>query len=220
MAAINKLVMSVALATALAAGTAQATTIYPVSATASSSYSGYEALYAIDQGGSSANTDWANGSVGAFETLNLDLGAVYSLANAYVTDRVTSGGGNGSFVGGLYDFTFKFQLQAYTSSSFSTPIGAPVVVNVLSPVCQDTPACFLTIVPLAGLTAEYLQYTILSQEQSLGDQAPYNNAGLSDIHFTATPLPSTWMMLIAGFAGLGFFAYRGKKNRSAVLAAA
>ena len=35
-----------------------------------------------------------------------------------------------------------------------------------------------------------------------------------------TPLPSTWTMLIAGFVGLGFFAYRGSKNRSAATAAA
>ncbi len=35
----------------------------------------------------------------------------------------------------------------------------------------------------------------------------------------ATPLPSTWTMLIAGFVGLGFFAYQGSKN-AAVLSAA
>jgi hypothetical protein len=35
-----------------------------------------------------------------------------------------------------------------------------------------------------------------------------------------TPLPSTWLMLLSGFVGLGFFAYRGTKNRSAALAAA
>ena len=35
----------------------------------------------------------------------------------------------------------------------------------------------------------------------------------------ATPLPSTWTMLIAGFVGLGLFAYRGSKNRSAIAAA-
>lgn len=29
---------------------------------------------------------------------------------------------------------------------------------------------------------------------------------------SATPLPSTWTMLIAGFAGSGFFAYRGSKK--------
>jgi hypothetical protein len=36
---------------------------------------------------------------------------------------------------------------------------------------------------------------------------------------TATPLPSTWTMLIAGFVGLGFFAYRGTKKSSPALAA-
>jgi hypothetical protein len=36
----------------------------------------------------------------------------------------------------------------------------------------------------------------------------------------ATPLPSTWTMLIAGFIGLGYFAYRGKKDRSVSLSAA
>ncbi len=35
-----------------------------------------------------------------------------------------------------------------------------------------------------------------------------------------TPLPSTWLMLLGGFVGLGFFAYRGMKNNSAALAAA
>jgi hypothetical protein len=36
----------------------------------------------------------------------------------------------------------------------------------------------------------------------------------------ATPLPSTWVMLLSGFVGLGYFAYRGTKKNSAALAAA
>ena len=36
----------------------------------------------------------------------------------------------------------------------------------------------------------------------------------------STPLPSTWTMLIVGFVGLGYFAYRGAKKSSAALAAA
>jgi hypothetical protein len=40
------------------------------------------------------------------------------------------------------------------------------------------------------------------------------------IALSSTPLPSTWTMLIAGFVGLGFFAYRGTKNRSAAIAVA
>ena len=37
--------------------------------------------------------------------------------------------------------------------------------------------------------------------------------------FTVTPLPSTWLMLLSGFVGLGFFAYRGTKKRTALSAA-
>jgi hypothetical protein len=37
---------------------------------------------------------------------------------------------------------------------------------------------------------------------------------------SATPLPSTWTMLIAGFAALGFFAFRGNRKGSAAIAAA
>ena len=36
----------------------------------------------------------------------------------------------------------------------------------------------------------------------------------------ATPLPSTWLMLLSGFVGLGFFAYRGTMKRTAAIAAA
>jgi hypothetical protein len=45
--------------------------------------------------------------------------------------------------------------------------------------------------------------------------------GIGELTFTAaTPLPSTWVMMLAGLAGFGFFAYRGSKNRSAAIAAA
>jgi len=35
----------------------------------------------------------------------------------------------------------------------------------------------------------------------------------------ATPLPSTWLMLLGGLVGLGFFAFRGTKKNSTALAA-
>jgi hypothetical protein len=43
---------------------------------------------------------------------------------------------------------------------------------------------------------------------------------VSSINVSATPLPSTWTMLIAGFVGLGLFAYRGSKKNAAAIAAA
>jgi len=35
-----------------------------------------------------------------------------------------------------------------------------------------------------------------------------------------TPLPSTWLMLLSGFVGLGFISYRGTKKNSAAPSAA
>ena len=43
---------------------------------------------------------------------------------------------------------------------------------------------------------------------------------LDNVTLTATPLPSTWLMLIAGFAGFGFLAYRGAKKGATALSAA
>jgi hypothetical protein len=45
-------------------------------------------------------------------------------------------------------------------------------------------------------------------------------SAIDSLSVTATPLPSTWLMLLSGFVGLGFFAYRGTKKNSAALAAA
>jgi hypothetical protein len=48
-----------------------------------------------------------------------------------------------------------------------------------------------------------------------GTNAEYNGT----FSLTATPLPPTWTMLIAGFIGLGFFAYRGSNKNRATFAA-
>ena len=54
--------------------------------------------------------------------------------------------------------------------------------------------------------------TTTSQTGDASDfQVRYVGAAIGG-DLTATPLPSTWTMLIAGFAGLGFAAYRGTKK--------
>ncbi len=54
------------------------------------------------------------------------------------------------------------------------------------------------------------------------DPADPNCVGTTIIYSSGltTPLPSTWLMLLSGFVGLGFFAYRGAKKNAATLAAA
>ena len=43
--------------------------------------------------------------------------------------------------------------------------------------------------------------------------------GAGNFDASATPLPSTWLMMLSGFVGLGFFVYRGTKKRTALAAA-
>ena len=62
--------------------------------------------------------------------------------------------------------------------------------------------------PLANPFTEFFSYT-----DSNGSLWVATNVA-------TTPLPSSWLMLLAGFAGLGFFAYRGSKKSGAALAAA
>jgi hypothetical protein len=52
-----------------------------------------------------------------------------------------------------------------------------------------------------------------------GGPADRYDAGTFAANLSATPLPSTWTMLIAGFIALGLFGYRGSKKNAAALAA-
>jgi hypothetical protein len=61
--------------------------------------------------------------------------------------------------------------------------------------------------------------TVISLTGNEGDQY-IGLDNVSVVQVGTTPLPSTWTMLIAGFLGLGFFAYRGSKKNAAGIAAA
>jgi hypothetical protein len=183
-------------------GAANATsiiTVYPTSAAASSVYPSYGASFAIDN---SAITDWAAGSTGAGSYINLSFDHAYALQTAFVTDRVTSGGGNNGFIGGLFDFTTQYTLQAYTSSSFTTTLGSAVTVTVSDPLVHTAPSDFLTTAAF-GQYAQYVRYTVNATNGV--------NPGLSDIHFSAAvPEISTWVMMLAGFGLAGMVGYRRK----------
>ena len=202
-------IFSKSIATAiLAAGfavSAQAAIVIPISATASSSYLGFDASNAIDTGVGSSTTDWASNTQGVGSTLFLNLGAVYSLASVSVTDRVTSGAGNGSYVGGLTDFTTSFSLTVYTDSSFTTAIGSPLVFNKSVPVSPTGVSDFLSTFTFASLSGQYIGYTVLAPGTA-------NNPGLANISFTTTavPEPTTWALIVVGFGLVGFAARRRK----------
>jgi hypothetical protein len=200
---------SVVVAIGSFAGVAQAAVIYPVTAVGSSSYPGYNDAFAIDQGAGSQFTDWA--SFGDFTDafLNLNLGSVQNLGSAYVTDRVTSGGGNGAYFGGTTDFTTQFSLTGFTDATFTTAIGPALIFSRATPVAPTGPASFQTVASINGLNAQYVQYRVLA--------ANGGNTGLSDIYFTtAVPEPGAWALMLLGFGGLGMVM---RRRRSVALAA-
>ncbi len=71
----------------------------------------------------------------------------------------------------------------------------------------------LTIATLPG--TDTLQFDVVNFAQSGGNPSGLDVDFLNQIGgISTTPLPSTWTMLLAGFLGLGFVAYRGSKNRA------
>ena len=199
---IKRLVSSALLAVTVSsfATAAGAAGVTPISAIGSSSFGGYEDFNAVDTGANRAVTDWSSLSEGTASFLNLDLGAVYTLGSASVTDRVTSGSSNGSFVGGTTDFTTKYSLTGYTDATFTTVIGSAFVKSNMTPVSPTTPSDFASTINLTGLTARYVRYNVL--------EANGGNVGISDITFNTVPEPASWALMIIGFGMVGVAARR------------
>jgi hypothetical protein len=127
-------------------------------------------------------------------------------------------GGNGGISQllstGAGTYQVSFDLSNDQGSFFSAYLGASNLITFGSVASFGvTPYSFL--VGTSG--PETLSFTF-------SDPPAYytlDNVNVSLVSATATtPLPSTWLMLLSGFVGLGFFAYRGTKKNSAALAAA
>ena len=88
----------------------------------------------------------------------------------------------------------------------------------------------LTLSSLASFSKTFTGSNDLTIGINIGTPAAdvwYSQSGFGDTltisgsaSVTATPLPSTWTMMLAGLGGLGFFAYRATKNRRSALAPA
>ena len=114
------------------------------------------------------------------------------------------------------------------SSGFSFLWGSPDTYNVVTfwSLANGTGSILGTFTgsnltpPATGAGFDFITFgvdtgTIGSVVLNDTGQAAFEYANVS-----ATPLPSTWLMLLSGFAGFGFLAYRGTKKSSAALAAA
>ena len=89
----------------------------------------------------------------------------------------------------------------------NTPLGGPFDQN--SEICPSFPGAPLNFNPFASGIYTFDLKLFSRDNVQLGEVS---------IQVNAVPEPSTWAMLILGFAGIGFMAYR-RKSRPAALAA-
>ena len=124
------------------------------------------------------------------------------------------------------------------SQIVSTTLGQAYDLSFWRYIANGTPPVSLTVTwngstiftDPSGLFNSYEKFTlsVVGTGSDLLVFTVANNAAntyLDDVSLTATtssatPLPSTWLMLLSGFVGLGYFAYRGTKKNSVGLAAA
>ena len=104
---------------------------------------------------------------------------------------------------------------SYVDNASSSSLDGFYINGVLQPgtsLPNDMdPGYIVTITSSTLITSAVLTNTIG------GFEVADISAGLNSTELSNAPLPSTWLMLLSGFVGLGFFAYRGAKQNSPAL---
>ena len=192
-------------------GEVRATVITPISAVGSSSYASYPASDTIDTGANRFVTDWAANGTGIGSYLNVDLGGVFTLANALLTDRTTSGANNGAFAGGTSDFTTQFSIKTYTDGTFTTTVGPALTFTKAAPSSPTSTAQFLYTALLGGISAEFLRYTVIAASGA--------NPGLADIEFTTVDEPASLALLGGGLIVIAVLRRRALQRSNDIMPA-
>lgn len=147
----------------------------------------HSGLYAVDLTGA-GNT---GPSDGIFQDISTTLGQLYTL-----TFWVGNAQGNGTGNSAVYNLTSSTNLVITLggSATFDNPDQSPGGINWKE---------FSYTFEASGPTTRIAFLNNTAQ----GD----NYLGLDDVSIAAVPEPSTWAMMILGFAGVGFMTYRRRK---------
>ena len=94
------------------------------------------------------------------------------------TDRLTSGGGNGSYVGGINDFNSAYDLIFSNSPTFATMVGTVHVNRATPPASANNSSQFTTISGIPGYTAQYVRWQVTNGA---------GNNGASNFVFNGAP---------------------------------
>jgi hypothetical protein len=123
-----------------------------------------------------------------------------------------------------YDLVKGLSLVNNATANANTPTapGVTGLFGLTGKVVNGQVELFATSYGLNELSPSFLyditdtlSFTTIAQANAESFTALYSSASgelIRGVAFAPTPLPSTWLMLLSGFVGLGFMAYRGKKN--------
>jgi hypothetical protein len=148
------------------------------------SYPGYDVDYAIDTGDERYISDYASlgGSVDTY--IDFDFGQTYTFAEIIMTDRVTSGGANFTWVGGLFDYNTAFNYIFSVDPLFTNGNGVTddIVIEVepeppLEQVAEEDIALLQTSTTIPDIQARYLRWQVVATNGS--------NPGANDFEFIA-----------------------------------
>jgi hypothetical protein len=128
---------------------------------------------------------------------------------------VSETGLSGTFPGFLSGLTVNEVPAGWNITESTYFSSADTAYAMTTPLCSSTSTAIgTTQCEMPGnITGAPYSVTEVFQFLAPTDAAGGQTASLT-IDLQATPLPSTWTMLIASLLGLGLFAYRGSKKRS------
>jgi len=124
-------------------------------------------------------------------------------------------GSSGSF---LYTLTEGSNVRDHFQDGFVNTAPGVAASAYFGPGNEDRLDMQAIVLPGGLGTLESITFAATST--FYGDGEPFLAGVTTSTSLPApTPLPSTWMMLIAGLAGFGFLAYRGSTKRAVSIAA-
>lgn len=127
--------------------------------------------------GNQYTTDYASAGGGVDTFISFDFGVPYTFSAILYTDRTTSGGGNGVFKGGTFDFVTSYLFTFSNDMTFATNVGT-VQVDVTPPSDPTTVSVnsFQTLSLISGIPpAQYVRWQVLATNGS--------NPGAADFAF-------------------------------------
>jgi hypothetical protein len=159
----------------------------------------------------SAGTYWLNpdnGPANAFITI--DLGAAYSLSsfdlfNTHNTQYGDRGTGAFTIIGGN---TITGTAGDYVLSGSTTLLAS----GTLTAAPVSDPISGQIFASLSSGDFRYLEFLPTSVASANNPCCGANVYGLNELRISAVPEPATWALMILGFAGIGFTAYRRKNQ--------